>query len=263
MGAEDFDGGGGDVGARGEILDGDEHAVFARLYDRLRRLLPHAGERGERREEGFFVQDKGLGVGCVDVDRLAGEPAQIHFPCELEDDERVLLLVVELPSVLACLGVQRVDRRLDRLFSLRDDVRVELVCADGEVRGVVRERIMHFAERDAVAHHDVRGRVRARKEVFDLLAGLDVPFGNAARIEFLHDVGRDALALADVLHGLKGEERVDAVLHEVVHDVVARGDGVLQRARARLDEILRVAEPDVRAVGKSGDAHEIGKAVGA
>ena len=84
--------------------------------------------------------------------------------------------------MLARLGVQCVDRRLDRVPPLCDDVRVEFVGADGEIRGVVRERVMHFAERDAVAHHNVGGRVRAREEVLDLLAGLDVPFGNAARI---------------------------------------------------------------------------------
>ena len=78
--AQEVDGGGGDVGAGGEILDGDEAAVLARLDDCLRRLLPHAGECGERREQRVLAQDEFLRVGGVEVDGLAGEAAQVHFP---------------------------------------------------------------------------------------------------------------------------------------------------------------------------------------
>ena len=225
--AQEVDGGGGDVGAGGEILDGDEAAVLARLDDCLRRLLPHARECGERREEGVLSQDEFLRIGCVEINGVAGEAAQVHLPCELEHDEDVLLLVVELAAMLTRLGVQCVDCRLDGFLSLRDDVRVELIGADGEIRGVVGKRIMHLAEGDAVAHHDVGGRVGAREEVFDLLAGLDVPLGDAARAQLFYDVRSDAPALSHVLHGLEREQRLDAVLHEVVHDIIARRDRVL------------------------------------
>ena len=78
--AQEFDGGGGDVGAGGKILNGDEAAVPARLDDCLRRLLPHAGECGEGREERVLMEDEFLRVGGVEVDGLAGEAAQVHFP---------------------------------------------------------------------------------------------------------------------------------------------------------------------------------------
>ena len=77
---QEFDGGGGDVGAGGEILDGDELSVLPRLDDCLCRLLPHAGECGEGREEGVLMEDEFLRVGGVEVDGLAGEAAQVHFP---------------------------------------------------------------------------------------------------------------------------------------------------------------------------------------
>ena len=77
---QEFDGGGGDVGAGGKILDGDELSVLPRLDDCLCRLLPHAGECSEGREEGVLMEDEFLRVGGVEVDGLAGEAAQIHFP---------------------------------------------------------------------------------------------------------------------------------------------------------------------------------------
>ena len=198
------------MGAGGEILDGDELSVLPRLDDCLCRLLPHAGECGEGREERVLMEDEFLRVGGVEVDRLTGEAAQVHFPCELEHDEDVLLFVVELAAMLTRLGAQCVDCRLDGFLSLRDDVRVELVRTNGEVCGVVRERIVYLAEGDAVAHHDVGGGVCTREEVFDLLAGVDVPLGDAARTQLLDDIGGDAPALSDVLHGLERKQRLDA-----------------------------------------------------
>ena len=115
---QEFDGGGGDVGAGGKILDGDELSVLPRLDDCLCRLLPHAGERGERREERVLMEDEFLRVGCVEVNGLAGEAAQVHFPCELEHDKDVLLFVVELAAMLTRLGAECVDGRLDRCFAL-------------------------------------------------------------------------------------------------------------------------------------------------
>ena len=91
----------------------------------------------------------------------------------------------------------------------------------------------------------------AREEVLDLLARLDEPLRDVALPEDLDDVVGDALALADFLHRLEGEQRVDAVMDQVHHDVVARGDGVLDGALAATDEVLGVAEPDVGAMGEA------------
>ena len=102
----------------------------------------------------------------------------------------------------------------------------------------------------------------AREEVLDLLARLDEPLGDAALTQDLDDVVGDALALADFLHRLEGEQGVDAVVDEVHHDVVARGDGVLDGALAAPYEVLGVAEPDVGAVREAGDAHEVREYVG-
>ena len=262
MRTQHLDGRRGHMGARREILDGDEPSVPPRLDNRLCRLLSHARDRRKGRQKGVFMQDEFLRIGGIEIDRLTGEAAQVHLPCELQDNERVLLLVVQLAAVLTRLSEERVDCRTHGILALRDDVRIELCGADGEVGGVVCEWIVHLAERNTVAHHDIRGRMGAREEVFDLLAGLDVPLGDPARAQFLHDIGRDTSALSHILHRLERQQRLDAVLHEVVHDVVTRGDRVLQRTRARLDEILCVAEPDVRPMGKARNPHEIGKAVG-
>ena len=121
---------------------------------------------------------------------------------------------------------------------------------------------MDFAVGNAVGHHDVSRRMGAREEVLDLLARLNEPLGDAALPEDLDDILRDALALADFLHRLEGKQWVDAVVDEVHHDVVARRDGVLDRALAAPDEVLCIAEPDVRAVREARDAHEVREDIG-
>lgn len=116
---------------------------------------------------------------------------------------------------------------------------------------------MDLAVGNAVGHHDVGRRVGAREEVFDFLARFDEPLGDAALAENLDDFRGDALALADFFHRLERKQRVDAVVDEVHHDVVARGNRVLDRALTAADEVLRVAEPDVGAVRESRNAHEV------
>lgn len=259
MVTEDFDVGFGDAGAAAEVFNGGEGAFFAGFDDALGGLLAHAGKRGDWRQQGVAVDDELRGAGAVEVDAFAGEASEEHFPGELQDDECRILLGVEF--LFFRQGLEAFHLRFDVVLAARDDVGVEFGGADGEIRGVVRERIMDFAVGNAVGHHDVGRRVGAREEIFYLLTRLDEPFGDAALAEDFDDLRRDAPALADFFHRLEGKQRVDAVVDEVHHDVIARGDSVFDGALAAPNQVLRVAEPDVGAVGETGNAHEVGEYV--
>ena len=52
------------------------------------------------------------------------------------------------------------------------------------------------------------------------------------------------------------------MLNEIVHDVIAGGNGFLQLHRARRDEVLGVVQPYVRTVGKAGYAHQFREGLG-
>ena len=121
---------------------------------------------------------------------------------------------------------------------------------------------MNFAVSDSISHHDVSGGVRAREEILNLLAGVNVPVGNVVGFEVVNVFGFDAASFANSLHRLEGLERVDAVMNQIHHDIVAGGNGVLQRARALTNQILRVAEPNVGAVRKARNSHEVAETIG-
>ena len=116
---------------------------------------------------------------------------------------------------------------------------------------------MHLEPRDAERHHDIGDRVRLREEVADLGKRLDVPLRHIVLAHFLDPhrpvpclAGFD-LALSDGFHGLKAHLRVKPHRNEVEHNVVTAADGLQNARRAANDQILRVAEPHVRAVGEA------------
>lgn len=112
------------------------------------------------------------------------------------------------------------------LFAAGDDIGVEFGGADGEVCGVEGERIVHFAESDAVCHHNVRRGMSTREEVFYFHARVDIPLRYAAVFHDFDVVLTEPLALTDFFHRLEGKERLDTAVYQVHHDVVAAGDGI-------------------------------------
>ena len=94
--------------------------------------------------------------------------------------------------------------------------------------------------------------MRLREQVGDLAQGRDVPLRHAVLLHRFDPAVLEAaaldLALADALHDLERELGVHTAADEVEHDIVAAADRLVDRRRAGHDEVLRVAEPHVRAV---------------
>lgn len=91
--AQDLDARLGNPRARTQVLHGSEDAIPPGFHDALCRLGPHAGEARDRWQERCLADDKLLCCRGVEIDMLALEAAQIHFPSDLQDDERRVLFL--------------------------------------------------------------------------------------------------------------------------------------------------------------------------
>jgi len=116
---------------------------------------------------------------------------------------------------------------------------------------------MHFIVGDAKAHHRIRNRMPAREHILDLLTRVDVPRRYLVVEELLLHLRLEPLALTHGLHDLKRARCVDAMLNQIIHNVVARTDNLVELGDFVDDERFRVAEPNVRAVRKPRDANQL------
>ena len=135
-------------------------------------------------------------------------------------------------------------------------VEAALLAAAVEIGRVERKRLVHLEPRDAEGHHDIRRRVGLREKILDLLAGADVPFRHACGLHFLLRAVGQTSALSDGLHDLERPLFGHPAFDEVQHDIVAAADGVVDGGGLGQDQIARVAQPHVRAVGEAGQADE-------
>ena len=71
-----------------------------------------------------------------------------------------------------------------------------------------------------------------------------------------------SLTLSGYLHYLEGHTRLDTLMYQICHDAVSRSDNVGNGAGAAVDKILRVAEPDICAVGQTRYLEHIGEILG-
>ena len=94
------------------------------------------------------------------------------------------------------------------------------------------------------------------EHVLDLAAAVLEPGGHVVLVHGLHPFGLEAPALAHGLHGVKGGLGGQAHLHQLVHDVLAGAEALAQRHDALVDQVLRVAQPHVSAVGKARNADQ-------
>ena len=164
-------------------------------------------------------------------------------------------------GLFAVLHLQFPDLVDAHLVALDHAGGVKALGAHRKVRGVERERPVHLEPRDAERHHDIGDRVRLGEHILDLFARVDVPVGHVLLAHrALHLLGQ-ALALTHGLHGLERQLGLHALQNQVVHDIVAAADAAGQRD-ALVHQLLRVAQPHVRAVRQAGNRDQLGKGRG-
>ena len=105
-------------------------------------------------------------------------------------------------------------------------------------------------------HHAVGHGVGLGEEILDLLAGADIPVRHTGSNHFLLRTWRQALALTDRLHNLKGTLIRHAAGDQVDHDVITSADGLVNGGCLGVDQILGIAQPHVCTVGVAADSHQ-------
>ena len=96
-----------------------------------------------------------------------------------------------------------------------------------------------------------------REHVLDLVAGSDIPVGNPMPAHLFFPFRRQSLTLSYLLHDGKGQFRVHPLSDQVDHDVISGTDGSGDRTDLVHDQILGIAQPYIRSVGKSRDADQV------
>ena len=96
--------------------------------------------------------------------------------------------------------------------------------------------------------------MRLGEHVFNLHTTVDIPLGHIVLFHGVYvllgqQLGR--LALSRDLHNLERHAGIEALVHQIGHNAVARADDLRNRTGAAFDKVLRVTEPDVGAVRKA------------
>ena len=106
----------------------------------------------------------------------------------------------------------------------------------------------------------------AREEVFDLLAGFDVPIGHPMR---LHDRDVDVgfleegvMAMTDIFHDAESHLGFDSLQNEIGHDIVAAPDDAVDVGDTIEDQVFGVALPNVGAVAQARDDEKVVERLG-
>ena len=121
---------------------------------------------------------------------------------------------------------------------------------------------MHLVPAEAQRRDHVGGSVRFREHVLNLIAGLDVPIRHVVLLHCGDVLLREELfrvALTGDFHNLKRHFRLKAFQEQVGHDAVSRTDDGGDGAGAVFDEVLRVADPNIRAVGQTRNLQKVGE----
>ena len=113
----------------------------------------------------------------------------------------------------------------------------------------------------ADGRHQVGYGVGLGEHILDLAAGFDIPVGHIMLTHGLLPPGLEAalgdLTLTHGLHDVEGHLRFQPLAQQIQHDTVTAADDLCDRAGARTDQLVRIAGPDVGAVGQARDLDQL------
>ena len=134
---------------------------------------------------------------------------------------------------------------------------VKGIGPDGVVYRVKLQGPVHLEPRNAEAHHGIGHGMAPGEHVLDLFAGIHEPGGDLPVLHGLLHLIRKALALSDPLHDLEGKGGVHTVGDQVVHDIVPGAENFVELGHPGDHQAFRIVQPYVRAVGQSGNTHQL------
>ena len=224
--------------------------------DLLSHRITQSRDAVEWRQEFPIDHEELRSVRFFQINRQEGEAAQVHFSSDFDDGR--------ISFFHGCRLVERCDAGqllLHGRKAAQDDGCIEgAFGTDGEVGGIVGQRLIDLEPRDAEGHHNIGDGMGSREEVADLEAGVDEPLRHMCGVKLgavIRAAFFEALAFTDIFHDFEGCQGLHAMLDEVVHDVVSGRDRILQFDDAVLDEVLGIVQPYVSAVGEAGNTDQL------
>ena len=216
------------------------------------RSFAHARYGHERQDDAPVVDAEAKSVGDAEARRRELVAAGVHLVGHFQNSVIVLVFFCHVLSHAVDLG----HPVLNCLLAAENGRRVEVGCLCSKVHSVELQRVVYLVVGFTQRHHYVCDCVGAREHVLDLAAGIDVPVRHVVLYHELLLLLRHAFALTDLLHDGERVTVFETLLAKVVHYVVTGGDGLAHCGDAVYNQILRVAQPYVRAVGQSGNTDE-------
>ena len=212
-------------------------------------IFAQTGNGHKRRQEFAVLNQEFGGMALVDVNGQELKSPDVILIHHFHGGEQIIVLV---RSVF--VGGNGIHVGHDGLLALGHQHRIKaaLLTAAVEIGRIERQRVIDLKPGNAERHHHVCHGVRLGEQVFYLLAGANVPVGNAGINHFLLCPLRQSPALSHCLHNFEGALLRHSAGDEVNHNVVTAANGLVNGGGFGGNEILGVAQPHVGAMGEAG-----------
>ena len=156
--------------------------------------------------------------------------------------------------LIACFqsfGAQLLHPQTNHIFALNDGCRIEILASNGKVCRIKCQRIVNLVPAQANRCDYISSCVCFREHIFDFETGIDVPLWNVVVLHRLNVFLCQCLVrlpLSDNLHDFKGHRWVQTMVNQIEHDAVSGSDYLADGAGSALNQILRVAQPNIGSV---------------
>ena len=130
---------------------------------------------------------------------------------------------------------------------------------DTEICTVISQRLEYLEPGDSVCHHNVSCRMGFREHIFDFFAGPDIPVRNAVFFHGGDPLISETFSFTDALHNSKGKTTFHTLTDQVDHNIITGTDCRGNSSFSLFNQCLRISQPYIRTVGKSGNTDQIRK----
>ena len=232
----------------GNLLNGKEGLSFPTPHQIPGGVFAQSGN-GYKGRQDFPVDDQKLGgVALVHIDWQEGKAPEVVFIDHFHGRQQVLILIGGI-----FIGLNGIHVGHNGFHALGHEHRVKaaLLAASIKIGGIKGQRMVDLEPGNTEGHHYIGHGVGLGEQIFDLLAGANIPIRYPRVDHFLLRALRQTPALSDRLHDFKGTLLRHPTGNQIQHNIVTAADGLVNRCGFGCDQVLGVAQPNVCAVGEA------------